>query len=761
MEDQSVAPLSRLQVSRRHALIGMATGTVALALALNSAKPAIASESGADGDPLDDVAALPPGAPDRALFEAAEQRLAPYLAVLAPLANGVEDEDASTYGFMRGGFWRTPAEPFNARVQENVFTLSWFHANERSWNPYAGDSALLARLDAAIGHYLQLQKPEGCWPEYSAGEHSRPATGFALGFLTVTLIELQRADVLSETQGRIVAALRKAADWFLDPANPAVWSNPIPYTNQVAGGLLGIAEALPLLADPTLASRLDERLEVLARDGVSPVGYFYEQSGNDFGYSLGVMTPDLAALYETTGSAVVKQLQERYYEWVRYNFVREPDGSGWFCNVPTSSRTSLFVLDEVKDDSYKADINSLWTSSIPISAAFTTAQEDKAALRAAWATSTEPVGPPPAGQVDPQVVRLSTYPERFPTRAVKDAAVGTMPYLTSDDFVEFRADPRGQQFVFVRKPQYYFGGSFGVRATSRVQSGLSFLWHPSAGMLLYGSNNGVDSCWGTHRSNQYTSIDSNGNLPARYFRGDPSENDELALHEVNTAENLGIRYSPPDDRITKDVDFRADALHIKVSALEHSTERIPLVLRDDDRVTLLGSAETEWTAGVDTSGEGSGLRVRRGNTDMIIEWNATLLTRMVPKAQTYFADALRRQHILILPFGTALEYSVRLAEVPALDVSAAVTPRTLGGKVYLSVSATNESASPIDVLLTTVYGTKTFASISPGTSVSASINSRLDAVPAGVATITASGIVNDEPVTTTTSASYENFSSAR
>lgn len=756
MEDQSVPPLFRPMLSRRHALIGMATGTVALALALNTPRSAFATETTAAG-PLTEVAALPTGAPDRAMFAAAEQRLAPYLAVLAPLANGVEDEDATTYGFMRGGFWRSPAEPFNARVQENVFTLSWFHANPRSWNPYAQDPALLARLDAAIGHYLELQKPEGCWPEYSAGEHSRPATGFALGFLTVTLIELQRASVLPETQGRIVAALRSASDWFLDPANQRVWSNPIPYTNQVAGGLLGIAEAVPLLGDPTLSARLDDRIEALARDGQSPVGYFYEQSGCDFGYSLGVMTPDLAALYETTGSSAVKQMQERYFEWIRFNFVREPDGAGWFCNVATSARTSLFILDDVKDDSYKADINSLWTSTIPVSAAFTSALEDKVTLRDAWAASTELVSPPPMGEVDPQVVRLSTYPERFPSRAVKDAAVGTMPYLTSDNFVEFRADPRGQQFVFARKPRYYFGGVFGPRPTSRVQSGLSFLWHPVAGMMLYGSNNGVDSCWGTHRSDRYTSIDSNGTLSARYFRGDPAANDELALSEVNTAENLGIRYSPPDNRLTKDVEFRADALRVKVVTLAHSTERVPLVLRSDDRVTLIGGTETEWTPGVDVSGEGSGLRVRRGGTDLVIMWDATLTARLVPKAQTYFQDASRRQHMLLLPFGTELEYTVSFVEAGALDVTASVTPSMRGGKVFLVVTATNNSAFPVKLIVATAHGDRRFMNVRPGQTVRGTINTKRATIPAGSATVSVTATVDGETFAETETADYDAF----
>lgn len=657
MHDQYVARVLRPSASRRQFLVGMAAGTAGVALGMNASQPAAAMPS---TGPLSEVAPLPPGRPDRRAFVDAEQRLAPYLAVLAPLANGVEDENQATRGFITGGFWRSPAAPFNARVQENVFTMSWFHANERSWNPYAGDPALLARLDAAIGHYLGLQKPQGCWPEYSPSELSRPATGFALGFLTTTLVELQRADALPETRDRIVVALRKASDWFLDPANPAVWSTPIPYTNQVAAGLLGVAEALPLLGDPSLPDRLNERIDVLARDGMSPVGYFYEQSGSDFGYSHGVMTPDLAALHEATGSPVVKEMQERYYEWLRFNFVREPDGAGWFCNVATSSRTSLYFHDDIKSDDYKADINALWTSSVPVSAAYTTAQEDKAALRAEWAASSESVPYPPPGQVDPQVVRMAGYPERFPGRAAKDAAIATMPYLASTSFVEFRAEPAGQEFLFVRRPQYYFGASFGVRPTALVRTGPSFLWHPEAGMLLYSTNASVEGCWGTHPSDRFSLIDANGHLPAQYFRGDPERNHEVAPGDIRGQVPLGVRYTTPDRRLTKDVELRPDSLHIHVTALAHSTERLPLVLRGDDGLTLGGEQETELTPGVDVSARGSRLYIRRGRTETVIDWNAELTVRLVPKAQTYFKDGSRRQHMLLLPFGNELEYTVRL-----------------------------------------------------------------------------------------------------
>lgn len=641
--------------------MGLAAGAAAIALPALSGRPSSAGAveaASATNGPLADLSPLPAGAPNRAQFEATEQRLAPYLVVLASLANGVEDTNQSTYGFMTGGFWRSPNQPFNARIQENVYTLSWMYANPRSWNPYAGDPALLARLDAAIGRYLGQQRAAGYWSEYSAGEVSRPATGFALGFLAATLIELRQANALPATQTKIIDSIRKAAGWFLDPSNSRVWSNPIPYTNQVVGGLLGIAEALPYLNSPTIEADLDRQIDALERGSLSTAGYYYEQNGSDLGYSLGVMTPDMAALYEVTGSPVLKRMQERYFDWLSYNFVREPDNAGWFCNVATSSRTSLFFLDDVKDDSYKADINALWTSSIPISAAFTTTAAAKSNLRTAWSASTAPVAPPPAGNVDPQVVRLSTYPERFPTQAVKNAAIATMPYLQSSDFIEFRPDNLGQQYLFVRKPGYYFGGLFGSRPSSRVQSGLSFLWHPAAGMVLYGSNNGVEGCWGTHRSNQYTSIDSNGNLSARYYEGDWDQGNELALDNVATASSLTVRYSPPDGRSTKNVLFGGNSMRIRVSTQQDSTERIPLVLRPTDQLTLLGSAQQNWTPGNDVSASGTGLRIVRGNVEIRISWTNAINARLVPKSQTYFKDATRQQHMLLLPFGTYIDYRI-------------------------------------------------------------------------------------------------------
>lgn len=88
------------------------------------------------------------------------------------MANDINDTDvAADRGFMGGNWWRTPNNSSNARVQEHVSTLSWFYANQRPWNPYFQNAALLGRLDAAVLHYLSLQQTDGSFPEYSHTEH--------------------------------------------------------------------------------------------------------------------------------------------------------------------------------------------------------------------------------------------------------------------------------------------------------------------------------------------------------------------------------------------------------------------------------------------------------------------------------------------------------------------------------------------------------------------------------------------------------------
>ncbi len=92
------------------------------------------------------------------------------------------------------------------------------------------------------------------------------------------------------------------------------------------------------------------------------------------------------------------------------------------------------------------------------------------------------------------------------------------------------------------------------------------------------------------------------------------------------------------------------------------------------------------------------------------------------------------------------------------DVEAAVSSRCVAGKAILTVTATNPNGIPFDVTLTTTYGTKSFVSVAAGKSAFHGFTTRLGSVPAGTATVTASGQFHGAAVTDTVQVPYSAFS---
>jgi uncharacterized protein len=100
---------------------------------------------------------------------------------------------------------------------------------------------------------------------------------------------------------------------------------------------------------------------------------------------------------------------------------------------------------------------------------------------------------------------------------------------------------------------------------------------------------------------------------------------------------------------------------------------------------------------------------------------------------------------------TATTYRVEIvpgttAVVP-LDVE--VSSRCLAGKAYVAVRATNTGATPVDVTLATPYGERSSTAVAPGANAYQSFASRATTVPAGIATVTATAVLDGAPVTTT------------
>lgn len=103
---------------------------------------------------------------------------------------------------------------------------------------------------------------------------------------------------------------------------------------------------------------------------------------------------------------------------------------------------------------------------------------------------------------------------------------------------------------------------------------------------------------------------------------------------------------------------------------------------------------------------------------------------------------------------TFASYQVRVVRAAALDVGVVASTRCVAGKVVLTVVATNNAAVPVNLAVSTAYGSKSFANVAPGKNASNAFTTRVASVTAGVASVQATATVNGAPVSTTLTAPY-------
>jgi hypothetical protein len=644
-----------LKPTRRSLLA--AAGTVGLgALAAPTAAAAAVGAPPSVLAALPRVSLLPAGAPARSAFLPEEQLYAAFLGICAPMANDINDTDTADRGFMGGNWWRDPNASFNARVQEHVSTLSWFYANNRSWNPYFGDAALLARLDAAIVHYLSLQQTNGSFPEYSRTENSLAATAFGIGYLAKALRDLRQINVLPDRRAQLNTALQKAMNWMLDPTRSFWGTNggPTAWANQLSGGLAGATVALQLTAVPDIQAKLDNRMQHFALHGQSPAGFFYEFNGMDVAYNFEVMMPELAEIYVRNGNASAVQMAQRWADWFGYLMLREPGNAGYVTYSGASCRTEIRFYDNVASEPDETYFGSRLIAVAPKLAAFYTSREDRAAARAAWAAAPGPAPALPKGGItQPREMALLFYGDRLPTNAEKSAAIAQLPYLSSTEWAEIRrASLVSQDYVFVRRPTYYFGGFFGTRPTTSMRTGTGFLWHPTAGTIVHSQQTDAE-CWGTVAS---TGPDASTSLSATYLLNGAAWNG--ARVSPGTAP-VAVNYQRFDGTVATTLTLARDAVTRAVRATSAATEQIPLILLPGDAVTFANGT----TAGFNrtTSAATTGLTIRRGAAVITISWGTTLNATLSATTRTYFRDAARRLHVLRIPHGGTLTTRIAVA----------------------------------------------------------------------------------------------------
>lgn len=625
-----------LPLSRRTVVAG-GLGAVALAgLGVPVAGAAPRAPRPRSATALAPVDPLPAGAPDRTAFAPNEQVFGSFLVILAPLANSVVDDDPQLYGWMADGWWRTPNHPRNSRIMEHVATLSWFLANDRAWNPYFGDPALEARLDAAIGYYLSLQGPSGAWP-VTYEEESLATTGFGAAALAETLRNLQLSSRLPQRRAEIETALRAACGWLMDP-DQDFWGPPAGTANQPVGGVAAVAEVADVLGDPTVAAGVDERLAYLAQHAQAPGGWFHEPMGYDSRYSVSVQLPDMAVLARHTANPVLTTMVTRFTDFYGYAMVREPGVSGWFQYSAINARTAATFRDDVVDaqNDFSALSRALIAGS-PQLAAFLPSSEGVQDARAAWAADPAPVPPRVKGDTDPRRWMHNPDAPNGVSRATRVARIRELRYLTENTFTELRQGPLDAQLLFVRRPGYYLGSAYGRRASALTRTGPGLLWHPDAGMFLLSLNGNAagDDCWTTLGPNGLDTARTN--VVTTYHEGPDATGPQLARADVTGFDQTFTTRSTSPGGAVVEVTHGPASVTRRVTTGGASTDVVPLVLRPSDQLTFSDGTVSAGAAPVTT--EASGVTIARGAVRIRVEWQADAPVSLAPTPHTFFGGS--------------------------------------------------------------------------------------------------------------------------
>jgi hypothetical protein len=101
------------------------------------------------------------------------------------------------------------------------------------------------------------------------------------------------------------------------------------------------------------------------------------------------------------------------------------------------------------------------------------------------------------------------------------------------------------------------------------------------------------------------------------------------------------------------------------------------------------------------------------------------------------------------------------AAAPRLDVDITTTTRCVAGKTVLVTSVRNDSGQPVDVAISTPYGSKNVKALGAGKTQSHSFTTRLAEMPAGTVDATVSGQIDGAPVTEQRSVAYVASTCAR
>jgi hypothetical protein len=582
-------------------------------------------------------APVPPLDPARlkaADFADDELDLPYYLVHFHRLANSVVERGPDR-GFIDIRIWRNPQDnrPYNARVMESILSLAFFYSTRRPWNPYYASPAVRERLEAALEFWCAMQDPEGRFSEYGPAKWNLPATAFATKFMAETLRLLESDPPIDRALlDRVVAADRKAIRVVLTDEDfrqhGRDFSNQ--YTNVWAGGLA----FLRLHPDAQLQDLLVRRLKEDAPEFQSPAGYFYERRGPDWGYNLGTHHSNLWMTWHyargTELGRLVVESERRFVEWLAYNTVPEPDGSGFVLNRGIETRQQRAFLDRLAlRRGQEGQGLRLIASEVELARAFLPAREevdrDRAQRRAERVVA-------PLRDYSPYAFLHRAQGTWFPSESERQAASRGLPCLRRP-FIHQRMDSREPVvFTYVRQPAYYAAFNSGRQLSPQQRYGIGLVWTPEAGAVIQSQTGTAEAAWGTGAGEE--PVYEAGALEAEFRSNGSRVAPQAGIHDLASGV-LEVRYRL-GNRGEKTLRFEDESIGVSVEHQGAFREQIPFLLREGESVALRPDGAT-----ISRGGKSVAVRYDQGTRAELVETGIAVGPRRVVTLVLRARDGLR------------------------------------------------------------------------------------------------------------------------
>jgi hypothetical protein len=430
-------------------------------------------------------------------FKDDELDLPCYLKHFHSIANSVV-ESGPDKGFISLPVWRRPQDnkPYNARIMENILSLTYFYATDRPWNSYYKSEAVKVRIDAALEFWIQMQHDSGKFSEYGHEKWNLAGTSFAILCMGRTLELLQKSGGVDvQLFDRVKASQRKAIMYVL--TDSSFYEHGKNFTNQYTACFPGVLAYLKMFPDKEMKELFELKFKQTNTDFQSPVGFFYEAGGTDHGYNMNTHHSNMRIMYDYThGTPMGREIEKeetKFVEWLALNAVKEPQSKYFTLNRGTETRTPAPVVTNYI-------LRSPLGEHVELLRAFTPSKEEmeennrskRKLLTEKW---------PDVGKLETysptNILHLHRY-QWYPTKAQQEAARKKLPYLAKERFIHQRMDSKVPvTFTFIKRKNYYAAFNSGKVTSNRQRYGLGLLWNPVSGSFLQSQAGIKDAAWGT------------------------------------------------------------------------------------------------------------------------------------------------------------------------------------------------------------------------------------------------------------------------